>query len=352
MHNPPRDEYQSGARRFRSVLLATLLCVCAASDAAVPERLPALHADANATTVSGISSGGFMAVQFHVAHSASIKGAAIVAGGPYYCAQNNVWAARYNCLQPGPLTPLPAVALLKAETEQLARIGQIDATSHLKSARVWLFWGSEDAVVKQPVMDALQRFYGEYVPADSTVFVRGVKAGHGMVTQDYGGSCAATAAPYINDCDFDAAGKLLAHLYGPLQPAIDHPSGRLLAFDQKEFAGGDAKAISLADTAYAYIPKECDAAHCRVHVAFHGCRQNADTIKLAYVEHAGYNRWADGNRIIVLYPQTIARGLTSGLPLNPEGCWDWWGYSGALYHTKEGPQIRAVQAMIERLAQP
>ena len=36
---------------------------------------------ANETSVSGISSGGFMAVQFHVAFSRTIIGAGITAGG-------------------------------------------------------------------------------------------------------------------------------------------------------------------------------------------------------------------------------------------------------------------------------
>ena len=45
----------------------------------------------DAATVSGLSSGGFMAVQLHVAHSATlVKGAGIVAGGPYYCAEGSI----------------------------------------------------------------------------------------------------------------------------------------------------------------------------------------------------------------------------------------------------------------------
>lgn len=40
-------------------------------------------------SVSGGSSGGFMAVQFHVAHSSVTDGAGIIAGGPYYC----IWSA-------------------------------------------------------------------------------------------------------------------------------------------------------------------------------------------------------------------------------------------------------------------
>ena len=47
---------------------------------AVP--LPALGADLEATSVSGLSSGAFMASQFHIAHSRIVVGAGIVAGGP------------------------------------------------------------------------------------------------------------------------------------------------------------------------------------------------------------------------------------------------------------------------------
>jgi len=51
----------------------------------------------------------------------------------------------------------------------------------------------------------------------------------------------------------------------------------------------------------------------------------------------------------VLYPQAAAS--YSPFLFNPRGCWDWWGYSGAEYATREGAQIRAVKAMLERLSQ-
>ena len=34
-------------------------------------------------SVSGLSSGAFMTVQFHIAHSADLVGAGVIAGGPY-----------------------------------------------------------------------------------------------------------------------------------------------------------------------------------------------------------------------------------------------------------------------------
>ena len=49
--------------------------------------LQSYNAAIGESSVSGISSGGFMAVQFGAAWSSIIKGVGVVAGGPFYCAQ-------------------------------------------------------------------------------------------------------------------------------------------------------------------------------------------------------------------------------------------------------------------------
>ena len=61
------------AARGRIVLAAFSLAAAFAALAA-PPPLPAYGADAGKTTVSGLSSGAFMAVQLQVAYSASIAG--------------------------------------------------------------------------------------------------------------------------------------------------------------------------------------------------------------------------------------------------------------------------------------
>jgi len=329
-----------------------IFLVCAKAFAANP--LPALGAEPTRVTVSGVSSGGYLAVQLHVAHSATVKGAGVIAGGPYYCAQGSLWIAYNNCMTPGGWAQLPATSLLAFETQSLERQGRIDPTSNLASARVWLFAGGNDRTVLPQVVRALRDFYAVY-KADA-VLVDGKPAGHGMITKGSGRACGATAPPYINDCNYDAAGELLGHLLGPLQPPPAKASGRLMVFDQKAFAAGDARAFSMDDSGYVYVPEACEKESCRVHVALHGCRQNAAEIGERFVREAGYNRWADANRLIVLYPQTVARnGWAFGswsFVWNPRGCWDWWGYTGPGYHTKQGPQIRAVKAMLERLSAP
>jgi poly(3-hydroxybutyrate) depolymerase len=338
--------------------LAALAAVLAAARALANDPLPALGADP-AVTVSGISSGGFMAVQFHVAHSSAVKGAGVLAGGPFYCAQGSVWAALNNCTKPTAWTPVPPVELLRADAELLARGGLVDPVANLVTARAWLFVGKLDRVVEPPVVEATRRFYELFKPPPgSVVLVADKPAAHGMVTADAGVACDTTASPYINDCGYDAAGELLQHLIGPLEQPAAKESGRIVRFDQKPFAGGDAYAISMGDSGYLYLPKACEVEACRVHVALHGCRMSVEQIGERFVREAGYNRWADANRLVVLYPQTTPRngpGFRNwrwSFVFNPRGCWDWWGYTGPQYANKAAPQIRAMKAMVDRLAAP
>jgi poly(3-hydroxybutyrate) depolymerase len=318
--------------------------------------LPALDADLSGTSVSGISSGGYMAVQFQVAHSSRVRGVGVLAAGPYYCAQGSAWMARYNCMQPGGWTRLPPTAVLTTATEVLARSGQIDAVDNLREARVWVFSGTRDETVRPAVVTALYDYYRHWVPDPQIVFVRDVQAGHAMVTTDFGQGCGLTAPPYLNDCDFDAAGALLKHLHGALVPPGAAQIGELLRFDQRPFVPAGPYSISMDDEGFVYVPAACRSGGCRVHVAFHGCRQGREQIGEQFVRQAGYNRWADTNRLIVLYPQAIARLGWGPWPwptswvFNPNGCWDWWGYTGVNYPTQAGPQLRAVQAMLDRLA--
>ncbi len=341
-------------RRVRALLLTAFL---AAATGHAGERLPALGVDLRQTSVSGTSSGGFMAVQFHVAHSSLVRGVGVIAGGPYFCAQGSAAGAMLNCMQPSRFTPMPATEVLAAVTAAFAASGQVDSTANLAGARVWLFSGTMDRTVSPSVVDAARRYYLEFVPAANVASVDTVPAGHAMVTADAGGACEVTTPPFINDCDFDAAGKLLEHIYGALAPPAAKPEGQLVRFDQREFANGNAYAVSLADRGFAYVPKACETGGCRAHVAFHGCRQAAESIGEQFVRESGYMRWADSNRLVLLFPQTSARngwggGWGGNFVFNPRACWDWWGYTGPAYATRAGAQIRAVRGMLERLAQP
>ena len=43
-------------------------------------------------------------------------------------------------------------------------------------------------------------------------------------------------------------------------------------------------------------------------------------------------------------------GFLSPLNTNPQGCWNWWGYSDdARYLTRQGVQIDAIWSMVRRV---
>ena len=71
-------------------MLAVAACSNGADDAAGAQRLQRLPIDPASVTVSGISSGGAMATQFHVAHSSLVRGAGLLAASPYRCAEGSV----------------------------------------------------------------------------------------------------------------------------------------------------------------------------------------------------------------------------------------------------------------------
>src|SRR5512143_1502738 len=72
---------------------------------AATTSLPSFKIDESQTSVSGLSSGGFMAVQFEVSYSSIVKGAGVIAGGPYFCAQTDLANATTICSCTNPFIP-------------------------------------------------------------------------------------------------------------------------------------------------------------------------------------------------------------------------------------------------------
>ncbi len=314
--------------------LAAAFTALACSAFAAP--LPPLNIDKSQTTVSGISSGGYMAVQLHVAYSSRFaKGAAVIAGGPFDCAEGAVLSAVTRCLGK---SAIPVDDLIKI-TDQWAKDGVIDATSNLAASRAYIFSAANDSVVNPSTSAALQSYYQHYLPKANITYKADVAGEHAFLTDDHGNSCMTKAAPFINNCQFDLAGALLQNLYGTLKPRKDGElAGKLVEFDQTAYGAGHG----LGASGWVYVPKSCAAgASCRVHVALHGCKQNGTDVGEEFVRFAGYNRWADSNDIVVLYPQTGKGAVNS--------CWDWWGYDDAGYAKKIAPQMSAIIAMLDAM---
>ena len=327
-------------------LAATLaLALGACAGEAVEAPLPALGVADDAVTISGVSAGGYMAVQYQVAYSASVSGAAILAGGPWYCARGDLGAALAACMK-GPRAEIPAEAL-SAAARGAAERNEIDPVENLAADRIWIFHGRLDAIMDRGVTEALVDFYAAFVSEGSIELVDDVPAAHLFPTVGQGGRCDAPESPHMGACGYDAAGELLKTLYGELtQPAADAATGELQTFDQRPFRDASGS-TGLADTGLLFVPDACrgGGTRCRLHVALHGCQQGAEFVADAFASSAGYNPWAQANDLVVLYPQI--RSTLS--PLNPNGCWDWWGYEGPDYALRSGAQVAALRAMIEQL---
>lgn len=306
--------------------------------------LPSYNVDLTQTTVSGISSGAYMTTQFSVAHSSIVKGVGIVAGGPYDCANGSVTTAVGACMEGS-----PGAANSINLTNLRAAAGLIDPTGNLARQKVHLFRGYNDGVVHQGVMDAVYSYYSNYTSAYNIMYKNNTKAGHTLPTVSQGNACELTGSPYIGNCAYDWAGTMLQHLFGQLNPRNGGAlSGQILEFSQTDFVAGNPWLVGMSNYGYAYVPASCSSgAACKVHVSFHGCQQGAVSIGNAYYTKTGLNEYADTNNLIVLYPQAVATTVT---PLNPNGCWDWWGYASTNYANKQGPQIAAVRAMLTRLS--
>jgi hypothetical protein len=252
--------------------------------------------------------------------------------------------------------PPPELGPLIDKADEWARTGDIDNPRNIAKQRIYIFAGYNDAVVNPKVGEAAYRFYLHYLGGGdpgNVFFQNAIGAGHSQVTVKYGEGCNKNEGYFIDHCNYDQAGIILEHIYGALNPKNEGAlSGELLPFDQQEMTSPESPAsYSMADTGYVYVPAACTARQpCRVHVALHGCKQNFATIGDRYVQHAGYNEWADTNHLIILYPQTIVGNPAESEPLNPFGCWDWWGYTNFNYAVKAGRQITAIKAMLDRLA--
>ena len=67
--------------------------------------------------------------------TALVRGAGVLAGGPYYCAEGSTWRALSRCMSPSSWAPLPTVAALRTGAEAIARAGRIDPLEHLRDDR-------------------------------------------------------------------------------------------------------------------------------------------------------------------------------------------------------------------------
>lgn len=327
------------------ILLASALVLAGCSSRAEAPPLPALQIDAQRVAVVGLSSGAYMATQVHVALSDRFNGAALIAGGPYGCAGGDLGQALGVCMKAEPAAPDVGELIDRARVR--AAEGRIAPLSGLAGDRVQVLHGAQDLKVAPAVGAAAVNFYrglqGDAPGVQVEAQLDGA-FGHLLPLPGEGDECTDPPAPYLGRCGVDAAGLSFATLYGPAPREATSATGKVQTFSQHALIGDGPDPV-LAETGYLYVPSQCESEACGLLLAFHGCLQNADKVGEAFVRDGGFNRWADAYGVVVLYPQTRA----SFAPLNPNACWDWWGYTGEHYDTRDGAQLRWVARVLDAL---
>ena len=231
-----------------------LVCAAWTTAPARAEDLPKLsgyNADIRESSISGISSGAFMAVQFGTAWSSVIKGVGVVAGGPYWCAKADandvingytlpIMTATGSCMV-GPPRDMNR-SFEKADAKSAS--GDIDSLQFVARQKIYLFHGYNDAVVARSVTDAAADFYRHYLGEanrGNLYYQTTVGAGHSLAVApdkpvDGLNECQVNAAPFINSCGYDQAGIILQHIYGALNAPNKGPlTGTIKRFDQSVY---------------------------------------------------------------------------------------------------------------------
>jgi len=312
--------------------------------------LPALNVDTTNITVSGLSSGGVMAINLGYAYSATFRGVGIFAATPYLCQYHH----DYNACQNKNVIS-PAMQATMQTTIDNWSGGAIESKANVATQSVYLFTGTKDNTVGvNPMLAVQEQYTNNGVP--SVNLIQASNTGHVFPT-DFASAgnnpCSTSFTPYISNCSYDGAKAVLSQFYGALQPRNNAPAeANYREFNQREFTGN----LGMADMGWVYVPATCAVnAKCKLHVAFHGCTQNYATIGSKFVKNTGYTRWADTNNIIVLFPQSrvdlnVYPTVASGMQSNANGCWDTVGFYGFNYAQKGGAQLSAIKAMVDRLS--
>lgn len=320
------------------LLLTTLFL---SSPAISSEPVQQLKIDTDRITVSGISAGGQMAHQLHISYSDLFSGAGIIASGPFGCADGSLATAMARCM--GKIDePMPVTALVDGIKSAQGE-GLVADTNNLADDPVWIFHGTLDTTVAAEVNDATGALYAKFVPGSQITYVNDVAAAHNFPARGRGNACTAMLAPFVGDCDYDAAGEILTHMYAGMKTPESEPEAALKTVDLP----GAANA-GLSDTAYLFIPPVCvdGEQDCALHLVLHGCAQSAVQVGTDFIQQSGYLSWAQTNDIILAFPQVVPGTL------NPYACWDWWGYTGADYRWRNGKQMVVVTDWVKQLSSP
>lgn len=369
---------------IRQFVIALLFSAISLSAYAGPQP----KIDAAKISVSGVSSGAYMAQQLHVAYSDIFSGMGSVAGGPYYCAQNmppaDIATIKQQCMM-GIGADLTATTYID-KAQALSDSGQIAPISNLKDDKVFIFNSQADQVINALLGNASRLFYDAFVEDTSTnikawanipSFGPFYPVAHGMPTPkglfdqfenigDITTPCAPSNSqqyswfpnqlfrgndPWMYHCNagvipgYDLAKDILEHIYGDMSTSETYKEANLYSFAQLPYVGDmttdqDLNDHGIGSTGYAYVPEACTTGEidCKMHVALHGCQQFPEwtfkgkigssvagkTVTFGDLFYKNIYNTLAESNHIVMLYPQAHNVGTAESDVNPYGCWGFW----------------------------
>lgn len=309
-----------------------------ATSPAMTNTSGSLNIDTDRVTVAGMSAGAQMAHQLHIAYPEVFSGAALLAGGPFGCAEGSLSTAMSRCM--GKVDGDLPVNRFLAQAREAAESGDLGSLELLTNDPVWLFHGALDTIVSAALSEATVAFYAG-LDVENIRYVNDVQAAHIFPTLNNGNACDAVVPPFVGACNYDMAGESLQFLYGDLNPPVDQVTTRLT-----EVLLPAAKSAGLLEQAFVFAPAACSDGEkaCAAQMILHGCNQSRAQLGTRFIELSGYLEWAEANDIVLAFPQVAVAAA------NPFACWDWWGYTGEAYRWRHGAQMKVLSDWILQLA--
>jgi hypothetical protein len=284
----------------------------------------------NKFTISGISSGGFMANQMSTIFSSQFSGIATAAGGFYFCAGNylqnrikadafgigannlflfepttkiltdtmnpflnssevntNSWFAPSQrnptyqavtvCMGESSSASLPLDYIKSNAAEKL-----IDHPSFLAEQKAFIYQGKIDSVINFDMQAKLKEYYLSVGLKEQNIVTMEANGNHNFPTDRTDElSCMKTGVPYVASCELNLAEKFLKFLFEENIVSSVINKNHIHIVDQtlnlanlnKNESKWSKPVPSVAPYGYLYASDKClnHPEACRLHVALHGC---------------------------------------------------------------------------------
>ncbi len=300
---------------------------------------------------------------------------------------NPMYTAISICMKNPAQAKLPLEVMRALEKENL-----ISPLTNIQHQKILVYQGQNDSVVKPAMANKLTEFYLQNGVSAQNLIQITLAGGHNFPTDKLGfNSCATEKTPYVSSCKFNLAEQILTHLtrINNLRRTEVKASAELLNVVSQD-REGLIRPRSLAPYGYLASSEKClkNPESCHLHVALHGCemsdafdanfdsrfvrgaragyfqmrtkegsflfsplpyieQKKSGMVGLKFAQSSGYLDYVETNNIMVLFPQTDITELN--YPLNPKGCWDWYGWTGDDYATNKGAEPKWLMAWIKEL---